>query len=209
MLSPRLHNFVSYAGAAICFVYFAKHPRVFGSVASTLWVLHFARRCLETVFLFKFSNKVVPLADSVTEFIYYWVFAAWISKTIPNYGSGASASRFGITVWAVAELLNFVCHVKLVMNANNKNNRVAGFPLFSFVTMPHYFFEILSWVGFNVTLNWQCLASISFMCVGALIMVCWAIQKHEAYGSRKATHTPIFPLIDIRPPRAVIEALAK
>ena len=120
MLSPRLHNFVSYAGAAICFVYFAKHPRVFGSVASTLWVLHFARRCLETVFLFKFSNKVVPLADSVTEFIYYWVFAAWISKTIPIYGSGASASRFGITVWAMAELLNFVCHVKLAMNANKK-----------------------------------------------------------------------------------------
>ena len=158
-------------------------------------MLHFARRCLETVFLFKFSNKVVPLADSVTEFIYYWVFAAWISKTIPNYGSGASASRFGITVWAVAELLNFVCHVKLAMNANNKKNRVAGFPLFSFVTMPHYFFEILSWVGFNMTLNWQCLASISFMCVGALIMVCWAIQKHEAYGSRRLLIRPFSHLL--------------
>ena len=82
MLSPRLHNFVSYAGAALCFLSFSKHPTVFGSTACTLWVLHFARRCLETVFLFNFSSKVVPLADSVTEFIYYWVFAAWL---VPQY----------------------------------------------------------------------------------------------------------------------------
>jgi very-long-chain enoyl-CoA reductase len=209
MLSPRLHNFVSYAGAALCFLSFSKHPTVFGSTACTLWVLHFARRCLETVFLFKFSSKVVPLADSVTEFIYYWAFAAWISTSIPTNVDDASASTVGITVWALAELFNFVCHVKLAMNASNKKSRLAGFPLFSYVTMPHYFFEVLSWVGFNMTLSWQCLASEVFMCVGALIMTCWAVQKHEAYGSRETPHTPIFPLIDIRPPRAVVDALAK
>ena len=138
---------------------------------------------------------------------YIWCVCGVVCQSINTCGNKRSFSAFyeERKYW----LFNFVCHVKLAMNASNKKSRLAGFPLFSYVTMPHYFFEVLSWVGFNMTLSWQCLAREVFMCVGALIMTCWAVQKHEAYGSRETPHTPIFPLIDIRPPRAVVDALAK
>ena len=53
------------------------------------------------------------------------------------------------------------------------------------------------------------LTSILFMLVGAFIMTCWAIDRHESYKIKSIKHTPIFPYIDIRPPETLVKALAK
>ena len=42
---------------------------------SLLWVVHFGRRCTETLWLFEFGGAAVPAADCVGEYVYYWGFA--------------------------------------------------------------------------------------------------------------------------------------
>ena len=32
----------------------------------------------------RFGEAVVPLADSVQEFVYYWAFAAWVATTLSS-----------------------------------------------------------------------------------------------------------------------------
>ena len=75
--------------------------------------------------------------------------------------------------------------------------------------MPHYLFEITSWIGYNILLKWKSLPSIIFMLVGAFIMTCWPIDRHESYKIKSIKHTPIFPFIDVRPPKTIVKALAK
>ena len=96
----------------------------------------------------------------------------------------------------------------------NKRQRVdessASGCLFGSVTSPHYFFEMLSWAGFNVATG-AALPGVVFMTFGALVMTCYAIVRHEAAqrASPSKAHVPVFPFgIDVRPPQAVIEALA-
>ena len=231
MLSPRVHNFISYAGAICCYIYFLKdRNNVISQIisndininnyniyhfASLLWVLHFTRRCLETIFVFNFSDKSVPIDDSITEFIYYWALASWIAYSLPVFDDASVVNMYGVGLWFFAEILNCYCHFKLAAANSNrkekkqKRRRLVGFPLFSTVTMPHYLFEITSWMGFNVLLEWKSLPSILFMLVGAFIMTCWAIDRHESYKIKSIKHTPIFPYIDIRPPETLVKALAK
>ena len=42
------------------------------------------------------------------------------------------------------------------------------------------------------------------MLVGAFIMTCWAIDRHESYKIKSIKHTPIFPFIDVRPPKTIV-----
>ena len=217
MLSPRSHNFISYAGSICFYIYFSNislasvllfRDNYLKKTGLILWILHFARRCVETCLLFKFSKKVVPIDDSITEFVYYWAFASWIAHSCPSDSAQPDMlSTLGVTIWFIAEVLNCFCHFKLAMN-NDKKKRLRGFPLFSSITMPHYLFEITSWIGFNTALRWRSTSGILFMLVGGFIMLCWAIEKHSEYAA-STKHTPLFFGIDLRPPKTIVKALAK
>eukprot|EP01052_Picozoa_sp_SAG31_P032049 SAG31_NODE_3471_length_4234_cov_2.458525_1_plen_221_part_00 len=220
MLTPRQHNFVSYFGALLVMVATSSDS----GVGYCLWVLHFARRTLETVLLFDFSAASVPAADSAQEFAYYWVFGAWVSWALRLQEAGGSEIRVGVGVvlWAVMEVCNCVCHWTLAKLANKKERDSFGRRpfiaaekplLFSHVTCPHYLFEIASWVGFNIATH-NTLPGLLFMTVGATIMSCWAVQRHEQYRSAHgatypAHRTPLVPGLDVRPPQLLVEALAR
>jgi very-long-chain enoyl-CoA reductase len=51
----------------------------------------------------------------------------------------------------VFELLNGWCHLQLRLQRGNSKQKIIprGF-WFSFVSFPNYFFEVLSWISFNV-----------------------------------------------------------
>lgn len=107
------------------------------------------------------------------------------------------------------EFANWECHCTLAaLDRSKPKRRVPDGKrfLFSTVTAPHYFFEIMSWVGFNLATGGT-RAGWLFNGVGALIMLCWAVQKHERHPSLK--HTPLVPFVDVRPPGFLVAALAK
>jgi very-long-chain enoyl-CoA reductase len=172
MLSPRAHNTISYAGALAAYAAAAwlyATPRddagvggLAGVVGLVLWAVHFARRTLESLFLFRFGAAKVSAADSAVEFAYYWLFGFFIARQLALAASEQPSPVVlftGVLVWVAAEYGNFMCHLSL----RTLKDRSAGQPqdarsfppatlpfLFNLVACPHYTFEIVSWAGFNL-----------------------------------------------------------
>jgi len=235
MLSPLLHNFVSYAGAAVVFLLaFSTRTDTGGGtqfstaqLGALMWTAHFLRRTLETVVVFKFSGDKIDISDSIVEFIYYWAFGAWIAVSLDSemwLSAGwlsdsaqepSLMGAVGLACWGLCEVANMGCHLTLRdLKAPNKPRSypAGGNFLFSMVACPHYFFEISSWIAFNIATGFPVSSSL-FCCVGGIIMACYAVEKHEAYKSKykdyPLSRTPIMPFMDIRPPQFLITALGR
>lgn len=149
-----------------------------------LWCVHFARRAAESLFVHRYGKSKVPTSDVVTEYVYYWGFAAWNAWSLTSSSYRAAdhwVVLVGVGVFAVAELGNARAHRMLRdLRPVGTNARVIprGF-LFERVSCPHYLFEILSWVGFAVVV--QTWAALAFLVVGAGILGSWAHTRHVAY----------------------------
>jgi len=116
---------------------------------------------------------------------YYWLFAAWIAYATmhPLYTPPANLMqrKAGVALFIIAELLNLKTHfdLKNLRPAGTRIRKIPNTVLFSLVSCPNYFFEILSWVGF--TLASQSVAAAVFTMAGAAQMIQWALQKHRRY----------------------------
>jgi very-long-chain enoyl-CoA reductase len=191
-MRPRAHNLISYTFALLVFaaVFGARalgHPAPLSPVAliaALMWCVHFARRASESAWVHRYGKASVPTSDVVTEYVYYWGFAAWnaLSLTSPSYAGPATwLVGLGGAVFVLAELGNARAHRMLrdLRPAGTKTRVIPRGFLFERVSCPHYLFEILSWVGFAlVTQTW---ASRAFLVVGAGILGAWAHTRHVAY----------------------------
>jgi very-long-chain enoyl-CoA reductase len=154
------------------------------AIAAALWCVHFARRAAESAGVHRYGKPRVPTGDVITEYAYYWGFAAWnaASLTSPGYRAPAPALvAFGIGVFTLAELGNAKAH-RLLRDLRPAGTTVRVIPrgfLFERVSCPHYLFEILSWVGFAIVA--QTWAALAFLIVGAGILGSWAHARHQAY----------------------------
>ena len=192
-MRPRVHNLVSYCGALLVFVAVLAARLQVASGASLqpaaylgalLWCVHFARRASESAWVHRYGKAGVPTGDVVTEYLYYWGFAAWnaVSLTSASYREPTTwLLAVGGGVFVLAELGNARAHRMLrALRPEGSKLRVIphGF-LFESVSSPHYLFEILSWVGFALlTETW---AARAFLLVGAGILGSWAHARHVAY----------------------------
>jgi very-long-chain enoyl-CoA reductase len=191
-MPPRAHNLISYTLALLVFV------AVFGVrafinpaplapvalLAALLWCVHFARRASESAWVHRYGKASVPTSDVVTEYVYYWGFAAWnaMSLTSPSYlGPATWLVVLGGAVFVSAELGNARAH-RILRDLRPEGTKARVIPcgfLFERVSCPHYLFEILSWVGFALlTQTW---AARVFLLVGAGILAAWARARHVAY----------------------------
>eukprot|EP00964_Phaeocystis_antarctica_P020053 scaffold11069_cov62-Phaeocystis_antarctica.AAC.1 len=164
-MQPRAHNMLSYGGAVVALLLAFSSPAIAGEatgsphnrVALVLWVVHFARRCAETLWLFEFGGADVPAADCVGEYAYYWGFAAVIAAALASPAAVPASpvqTAVGVAVWCAAEAANHACHRTLARRAATKGagGRKACVPagepfLFSRVACPHYTFEVGSWIA--------------------------------------------------------------
>ena len=191
-MPPRAHNLISYALALLVFggVFGVRTLSASAPVApvallaALLWCAHFARRASESAWVHRYGKASVPTSDVVTEYIYYWGFAAWnaVSLTSPSYAGPATwLVMLGSAVFVLSELGNARAHRMLrdLRPAGTKARVIPRGFLFERVSCPHYLFEILSWVGFAlVTQTW---AARAFLLVGAGILGAWAHTRHVAY----------------------------
>ena len=189
-MPPRVHNIISYSGALLVFWgVFSWRSNSLGvsltaGLAATLWTVHFVRRTWESAFVHRYSKPQIAASDYVTEYVYYWGFGAWIAWSVTSVSAPAPLafwSALGLGVFALAELGNAHAHRVLrdLRAPGGKERQVPRGLAFQRLSCPHYFFEILSWVGFNlVTRTW---AGIAFMLLGAAILSAWAHTRHVAY----------------------------
>ncbi|KAL7540639.1 hypothetical protein ACHAXR_010269 [Thalassiosira sp. AJA248-18] len=132
------------------------------SVAAAFCSIHFAKRCLEVLFLHKYSGRTdrgTPIAISV----YYTLISVLVA-----YGAGRKEIEHDttITTMAIGAILfatgivgNFYHHyllAKLRSASNEDAKRKYVAPsggLFSYVATPHYLFELIGWLGIAILSN--------------------------------------------------------
>lgn len=88
----------------------------FRRIAYWLWIAHFVKRELETVFVHRFSRPTMPLLNLFKNSIYYWSFAALVSHPLCSpYYMAASPDRMtlGAIIFLIAELVNGAVHIQL------------------------------------------------------------------------------------------------
>lgn len=147
-----------------------------------LWVVHFCKRMCEVVFVHIYSTKF-PLVDTIGTPIYYYlisVFVGIMCSDLANYHPPSVPFVFaGGLVWLIGESVNGHYHRQLrVLRVNN----IAGPPtggLFNFVVCPHYFGEVLVWLGFSLaSMSW---AALVFWVVSTLTVGMKAHQRRAYY----------------------------
>jgi very-long-chain enoyl-CoA reductase len=190
-MPPRVHNIVSYKGALLVFWgVLAWRAQGLGGLpftaglAAALWSLHFVRRIWESAFVHRYSKAQIGPGDYLTEYVYYWGFGAWIawSVTAPAQHTPLVSLRvLGLALFFLAEAGNARAHrvLRELRAPGGRERQIPRGLLFQRLSCPHYLFEILSWLGFNlVTQTW---AGLAFMLVGAGILGAWAHTRHAAY----------------------------
>lgn len=191
-MRPRVHNVVSYAVTLLVFwtmLYVRARTQPLTATAelgAALWTAHFVRRTLESAFVHRYSKPQVAASDYLSEYLYYWGFAAWIawSLTSPSaFAARPGLQALGLALFVVAEASNARAHITLrdLRAPGGSERGIPSGSMFELVSCPHYFWEISSWVGFNlVTGTW---AGTLFMLLGAGILAAWARTRHQAYRS--------------------------
>lgn len=139
------------------------------SWAAACWVIHYAKRLLETIFVHRFSHGTMPLRNLFKNCSYYWLFAMYVAYHInhPLYTApDLSLSYLGLAIFAVSELGNLSIHLAL-RNLRPAGTTVRKIPvatgnpltaLFNFVSCPNYTYEFGSWIGF--TMMTKCLPGL-------------------------------------------------
>ncbi|XP_015516704.1 very-long-chain enoyl-CoA reductase [Neodiprion lecontei] len=193
---------VEYAGPIFVYLWLYQRPWLFyGNVATAkvepvvdwaaaCWVIHYAKRLLETIFVHRFSHGTMPLRNLFKNCSYYWLFAMYVAYHInhPLYTApDQSVSYIGLAIFAISELGNLSIHLAL-RNLRPAGTTIRKIPvgtgnpltaLFNFVSCPNYTYEFGSWLGF--TIMTKCLPAGIFALAGMYQMTMWALGKHRAY----------------------------
>ena len=214
---------LEYAGPLLVYLWFYTRPWLaFGdldpattaplgttaNIAAGCWVLHYAKRLLETVFVHRFSNATMPIGNLFKNCSYYWGFAAYIGYHLnhPLYTSPAPLQVHSfLGCFLAAELGNLSIHLLLrgLRPAGSKARKIPrpnGNPmtqLFKLVSCPNYTYEVGTWVALkpqlrccscvqiaawlSFTMMTQCLPVGIFTLAGAYQMTVWALGKHRNY----------------------------
>eukprot|EP01117_Protostelium_nocturnum_P011681 TRINITY_DN4251_c0_g1_i1.p1 TRINITY_DN4251_c0_g1~~TRINITY_DN4251_c0_g1_i1.p1 ORF type:complete len:293 (+),score=59.43 TRINITY_DN4251_c0_g1_i1:70-948(+) len=187
---------IEYAGPLFLYLLFALRPSFLYSDASTpstlvqkialvCWIIHFAKREFETLFVHRFGNDTMPLGNLYKNCAYYWSFGLFIGYLVnrPHFGEGASLFwvLVGLAIFLLSEVGNGVTHLQLrnLRPAGSKTRRVPRGGLFNYVSCPNYTCEILAWVGFSIFTG--SFGAWLFTLVGAGQMALWAQKKHARY----------------------------
>jgi len=140
-------------------------------VTAALLCLHFGKRVLESLFLHKYSGTMdgdflLPIGAS------YALNAALtahqqLQVTMYSHAFADPVYHLGLVLTVLGQGGNFYHHYLLthMRKEGEKTYVIPSGGLFNFVTMPHYFFEILAWLGIAcVTQHFSAFLTVAGMC---------------------------------------------
>lgn len=193
-----------YGVPILVFLFYARNhffQNQYSLVLSVLLVFHFGKRVLESVWVHKYSGKISLLTLLLITYFYsaiaYIVFT-WIALTpqelvekIPTF-----SYVLGIVLFVIGQTLNFYHHVLLAnLRKDSREYKIPEAGFFKRTFCPHYFFEILSWLGLAICSQYLLGYAITF------IMFCylfarsintkkWYIEKFPSVQFRKKLLIP-------------------
>lgn len=137
-----------------------KSPSYYPSVSSVLCFLHFLKRDLEVLFLHKYSGST-PYSMAITIGVYYALVSLLVISVSPSFdllslGEGVLTQnmKIGLILFFTGSTGNFYHHFLLAKLRSTKISSTEEkkyYPptggLFEYVAAPHYFFELIAWLG--------------------------------------------------------------
>lgn len=127
-----------------------------GKLLGSMITLHFAKRCLECLFLHNFSGDM-PLATSFFIATGYLIPAAanclfYQKETAPFSSESEILDKIGLALFAFGTSGNLYHHYLLarLRKPGEKKYKIPRGGLFNQVAAPHYFCEIIGWGGMGI-----------------------------------------------------------
>jgi len=119
---------------------------------------------------------------------YYFLFGYWIVYDLCNQSNLAPKETpfviLGLLLFITGEIGNHLHHSILGdLRKDSKGSTGHKIPkglLFTYLTAPHYFFEIVAWLGFNMVIGFSP-GGITFLIASAIVLSLFAKQRHDAY----------------------------
>jgi very-long-chain enoyl-CoA reductase len=173
-----------------------------------MWLLHYSKRLLESIFIHSFSSETMPFTNVIKNSVYYWGAGAVISY----YGTKIDNIQFVLNqqnqiifgLWVVCQYINGYCHYylanlrKSVDDTNKDTNTVVKHViptniLFRYACCPNYGFEVLGWFLFtmygNANIEYTMtqiftmynIAKFIFCMIGLSQMYVWSKGKYRRY----------------------------
>lgn len=154
-LNPKLGMFIIYFIPIFFYlgiwIQSKKLPTFYNSTLLFCILVHFGKRCLEVVFLHKFSGKISFLSITIITFAYSNIAILLGNLHQFSYHELEFSNfriSFGIILFILGQIGNFIHHkilYDLRQNTNEKKYFIPEKGMFKILICPHYFFELISW----------------------------------------------------------------
>jgi hypothetical protein len=131
------------------------------SLAALFSAIHFGKRCLEVMFLHKYSGHTDRGTPTFISVYYTLVTLLTVySARRMDEDDNITMMAFGVVLFAMGIAGNFYHHY-LLAKLRSDNNEVTGSSkylvprggLFDYVATPHYLFELIGWLGIAIVAN--------------------------------------------------------
>jgi len=157
---------------------------------------HFAKRCLEVLFLHKYSGPI-DLATTLMIGTFYTLIAGFISY-LNHWPLPAADNLFwlGLLLFFFGETANFAHHKLLAdLRKNTSEYVIPRGGWFEYVACPHYLFEIIAWIGI-LLLSRHLFALIAligmsgYLLARSLKTLAWYRQKFPQFPQQRKALIP-------------------
>lgn len=161
-MDPRIGMFIIYFLPILAYFYtwnLPNNPKTsYQYLTLGMFLIHFGKRCLEVLFLHKFSSKIGFIGIFFITLAYSNIgllTGSLHNQTPPDVITKIPVwwTLFGILLFMGGELGNLYHHFLLTKLREDKGDKSYKIPtkgMFPNLVCPHYFFELISWLGFAV-----------------------------------------------------------
>ncbi|MBL8022031.1 MAG: DUF1295 domain-containing protein [Leptospirales bacterium] len=163
------------------------------------FLFHFWKRCAEILFLHKYSKPMgfgtVVLIGTLYSAV-GWTTATLHTSIPAQLGASGPVSLaviIGLVVFSIGQLGNFYHHWLLanLRTAGDSEYKTPQGGLFGYVVCPHYFFEIVAWIGFAIMSGFLPTLGIAivmglYLLGRSLKTLAWYRENLSGFPERKA-----------------------
>lgn len=165
------------------------------SVAGWMVFAHFLKRVAEVLFLHKYSGETELNAARMIGSSYALTAFMICLLSNPDVSAfGSSSSKLGMLLFVIGSLGNLYHHYLLALlrssskgqdsKTGKKTYKAPNGGLFEYVATPHYFFELVAWLGISIvsrqlTSYLNFISMTSYLCARAYNQNQWNKKKFD------------------------------
>ena len=165
-------------------------------IGAILFMAHYIKRELETLFIHRFSNATMPIVRLPINCFHYWILCGvgvgyYLCHPLyrPPFNENSLYLYSLSTLFVLFEILNWKTHL-ILRGLRPRGTKKRGIPEgwgFQWVSCANYLWESAAWLSYSfLTMT---LTGFLFTLIAFAQMLIWALKKHTNY-KRIFSHYP-------------------